>query len=92
MTNRERWRRWLVASFGEEEAARLLQLEADGLLAVGAVGAEAGTEEAERYEVPLIPCEGCGVPLNPVAVMLGATCGRCVRLAHRQAVQGTWRL
>jgi hypothetical protein len=33
-------------------------------------------------------CKQCGAPLNPVAVMLGPVCGKCVRANHRAAVEG----
>lgn len=32
-------------------------------------------------------CRQCGAPLNPVAVMLGPVCGKCVRDNHKQAAR-----
>ena len=39
-------------------------------------------------------CDQCGAPLNPVAVMLGPTCGACCRENHARVtrtVQGVIR-
>jgi len=36
-------------------------------------------------------CDQCGAPLNPVAVMLGPTCGACCRENHARACGGQAR-
>ncbi len=45
-------------------------------------------QRAAQVVSPDVPCEQCGRPLNPAARMLGPTCKKCVREAHRAAVSG----
>lgn len=30
-------------------------------------------------------CKQCGKPINPVDVMMGSVCGKCVRENHKEA-------
>ncbi len=41
----------------------------------------------EREVSAMTKCKRCGAAMNPVAVMLGEVCGRCVRELHRKATR-----
>lgn len=55
---------------------------------------EAQREWRDAEDALTRACDQCGAPMNPVAVVLGPTCGTCCRENHARvtrAVQGVIR-